>query len=104
MFEIPCTMHLLKSLVPSTGSSSRNFSWNFAFFEWKRALHNALATRGTAPEWAEPHFDWLRRQEPKDAANVLTFEAACLAPSSPQIPDCEIYKIRLHSSHKRLHT
>mmetsp|Transcript_65588 Transcript_65588/g.182365 ORF Transcript_65588/g.182365 Transcript_65588/m.182365 type:complete len:367 (+) Transcript_65588:1-1101(+) len=57
----------------------RNFSWNFAFFEWKRLFHNALDRPDTAPAWLEWHFDWLRRMEAKDSANVLTFEAACLA-------------------------
>merc|ERR1719343_122043 len=54
----------------------RNFSWNFAFFEWKRYLHNALDRPGTGPSFLEPQFEYLRRMEPKDSANVLTFEAA----------------------------
>mmetsp|Transcript_119055 Transcript_119055/g.237400 ORF Transcript_119055/g.237400 Transcript_119055/m.237400 type:complete len:309 (+) Transcript_119055:96-1022(+) len=57
----------------------RNFSWNYTFFEWKRAMHNALDQPGYGPAWLEPHFQWLRRMEPKDAANILTFEAANLA-------------------------
>jgi hypothetical protein len=57
----------------------RNFTWNFAFFEWKRVMHNALDRPGYAPEWIEPHFRWLRTFQPKDSANILTFEAACLA-------------------------
>ena len=82
----------------------RNFSWNFAFFEWKRFLHNAVDNSpANAPAWFEAHLDWLRSrslktwssdvgragQEPpcsplqrglekKNQANVLTFEAATL--------------------------
>jgi len=54
----------------------RNFSWNYTFFEWKRYLHNALDRPGTGPSFLEPQFEYLRRMEPKDSANVLTFEAA----------------------------
>lgn len=63
----------------ASGLWVRNFSWNFTFFEWKRVLHNALDRPGYAFEWAEPHFMWLRKQDPKNAANILTFEAACFA-------------------------
>mmetsp|Transcript_5855 Transcript_5855/g.10571 ORF Transcript_5855/g.10571 Transcript_5855/m.10571 type:complete len:313 (+) Transcript_5855:41-979(+) len=57
----------------------RNFSWNFAFFEWKRFLHNAVdATPANAPAWFCAHLDWLRSLEKKNQANVLTFEAATL--------------------------
>lgn len=57
----------------------RNFSWNYTFFEWKRVMHNCLDRPGHGPAWAEPHFVWLRNMEPKNAANILTFEAACFA-------------------------
>ncbi|CAE7943616.1 Stx7 [Symbiodinium necroappetens] len=57
----------------------RNFSWNFAFFEWKRFLHNAVDNSpANAPAWFEAHLDWLRSLEKKNQANVLTFEAATL--------------------------
>lgn len=57
----------------------RNFSWNFAFFEWKRYLHNAVdRTPENAPRWFQSHLNWLRSLEKKDQANVLTFEAATL--------------------------
>mmetsp|Transcript_86926 Transcript_86926/g.246461 ORF Transcript_86926/g.246461 Transcript_86926/m.246461 type:complete len:319 (-) Transcript_86926:165-1121(-) len=57
----------------------RNFSWNYAFFEWKRFLHNAVErTPAGAPAWLEWHLTWLRRQDKKDQANILTFEAATL--------------------------
>jgi len=57
----------------------RNFAWNYTFFEWKRYFHNALDRPGTGPAWMESHFEWLRKLEKKDSANVLTFESACLA-------------------------
>lgn len=57
----------------------RNFAWNFAFFEWKRYLHNAVdATPEGAPAFFQSHLNWLRTLEKKDQANVLTFEAATL--------------------------
>eukprot|EP00931_Biecheleriopsis_adriatica_P061932 TRINITY_DN37271_c0_g1_i1.p1 TRINITY_DN37271_c0_g1~~TRINITY_DN37271_c0_g1_i1.p1 ORF type:complete len:328 (-),score=67.70 TRINITY_DN37271_c0_g1_i1:186-1127(-) len=57
----------------------RNFAWNFAFFEWKRYLHNAVdKTPEGAPSWFCAHLDWLRSLEKKNQANVLTFEAATL--------------------------
>jgi len=57
----------------------RNFSWNFAFFEWKRYLHNAVnKTPENAPAWFCRHLAWLRTLEKKDQANVLTFESATL--------------------------
>eukprot|EP00439_Symbiodinium_sp_Y106_P081891 s1448_g21.t1 len=57
----------------------RNFSWNFAFFEWKRFLHNAVDNSpANAPAWFEAHLNWLRSLEKKNQANVLTFEAATL--------------------------
>merc|ERR1712217_207365 len=57
----------------------RNFSWNFAFFEWKRYLHNAVEkTPEGAPDFFRAHLNWLRQLEKKDQANVLTFEAATL--------------------------
>lgn len=62
-----------------TGLWIRNFTWNLMFFEWKRAMHNALDRPGFAPCLLEPHFEWLRTQDPRNAANILTFEAACLA-------------------------
>jgi len=62
-----------------TGLWVRNFSWNFTFFEWKRLFHNFLDRPGTAPGWMEPHFQLLRTFEPKNSANFLTFECACLA-------------------------
>ncbi|CAJ1368008.1 unnamed protein product, partial [Effrenium voratum] len=57
----------------------RNFAWNFAFFEWKRFLHNAVdRSPENAPAWLESHLAWLRSLEKKNQANVLTFEAATL--------------------------
>lgn len=57
----------------------RNFSWNFAFFEWKRFLHRSVdSTPEGAPAWFERHLQWLRSFEKKDQANILTFEAATL--------------------------
>lgn len=57
----------------------RNFSWNFAFFEWKRLLHNAVdRTPDWAPSWFSAHLEWLRGLDKKNQANVLTFEAATL--------------------------
>jgi len=57
----------------------RNFAWNFAFFEWKRFLHNAVdCTPDGAPSWLCWHLEWLRRLDKKNQANVLTFEAATL--------------------------
>lgn len=57
----------------------RNFSWNFAFFEWKRFLHNAVKqTPEGCPAWFEWHLEWLRSLEAKNQANFLTFEAATL--------------------------
>lgn len=55
----------------------RSFSWNIAFFEWKRFLHGAVAqTPQGSPAWFETHLKWLRSLEKKNQANVLTFEAA----------------------------
>ena len=49
------------SLSTLRNSEVRNFSWNFAFFEWKRFLHNAVdRTPPNAPAWFEAHLDWLR--------------------------------------------
>merc|ERR1712232_1530231 len=57
----------------------RNFSWNFAFFEWKRFLHNAVEnTPEGSPQLFRWHLEWLRKLDKKDQANVLTFEAATL--------------------------
>lgn len=57
----------------------RNFSWNFAFFEWKRLLHNAVEqTPSWAPRWFASHIDWLRTLEKKNQANLLTFYSATL--------------------------
>merc|ERR1712046_455875 len=63
----------------ASGLWLRNFSWNFAFFEWKRYLHNAVdTTPENAPALFRSHLDWLRSLEKKDQANFLTFEAATL--------------------------
>jgi len=63
----------------ATGLWVRNFAWNFAFFEWKRFLHNAVErTPEGAPAWFAAHLDWLRQMDKKNQANVLTFEAATL--------------------------
>lgn len=63
----------------SGGLWLRNFSWNFAFFEWKRFLHAAVdRTPDGAPRFFEAHLDWLRTLEKKNQANMLTFEAATL--------------------------
>merc|ERR1719152_1009367 len=51
----------------------RNFAWNFAFFEWKRYLHNRVA------EGDGRHAQWVASLDPKNQANLLTFEAATLA-------------------------
>lgn len=57
----------------------RNFSWNFAFFEWKRFLHNAVdRTPEGSPGFFTAHLEWLRSLDKKDQANILTFEAATL--------------------------
>mmetsp|Transcript_42824 Transcript_42824/g.80329 ORF Transcript_42824/g.80329 Transcript_42824/m.80329 type:complete len:315 (+) Transcript_42824:24-968(+) len=57
----------------------RNFSWNFAFFEWKRYLHNAVdRTPDNAPAFCVKHLEWLRTLDKKDQANILTFYAANL--------------------------
>lgn len=64
----------------ATGLWVRNFSWNFAFFEWKRFLHNAVeCTPDAAPAWFVAHLDWLRGLDKKNQANLLTFEAATLS-------------------------
>jgi len=58
----------------------RNFSWNFAFFEWKRFLHNSVdQVPDGAPQWFCRHVHWLRGLDRKDQANMLTFESATLA-------------------------
>lgn len=63
----------------ATGLWVRNFSWNFAFFEWKRFLHNAVeSTPEGSPGFFIAHLEWLRKLEKKDQANFLTFEAATL--------------------------
>lgn len=63
----------------ASGLWLRNFAWNFAFFEWKRYLHNAVErTPEGSPDFFCAHLDWLRQLEKKDQANVLTFEAATL--------------------------
>lgn len=58
----------------------RNFTWNYAFFEWKRFLHNSVekVPEGT-PTWLVHHITWLRTLNKKDQANILTFESATLA-------------------------
>uniref|UniRef100_A0A7S1WGU5 Uncharacterized protein n=1 Tax=Alexandrium catenella TaxID=2925 RepID=A0A7S1WGU5_ALECA len=63
----------------ASGLWLRNFSWNFAFFEWKRYLHNAVErTPEGVPSWFVAHLEWLRKMDKKNQANVLTFEAATL--------------------------
>eukprot|EP00929_Paragymnodinium_shiwhaense_P083778 TRINITY_DN44750_c0_g1_i1.p1 TRINITY_DN44750_c0_g1~~TRINITY_DN44750_c0_g1_i1.p1 ORF type:complete len:316 (+),score=59.57 TRINITY_DN44750_c0_g1_i1:76-1023(+) len=64
----------------SMGLYIRNGAWNYAFFEWKRFLHNAVDhTPSWAPSWFASHMAWVRKLERKDQANFLTFEAATLA-------------------------
>ena len=47
----------------------RNFSWNFAFFEWKRFLHNAVDNSpANAPAWFEAHLNWLRSRSLKTSS------------------------------------
>jgi hypothetical protein len=57
----------------------RNFSWNFAFLEWKRFLHSSVerSPPGT-PDSLESHLNWIRSLEKKNQANLLTFYAATL--------------------------
>jgi len=58
----------------------RNFTWNFAFFEWKRFMHNAVdRTPEGAPGFLTWHLEWLRSLDKKDMANLVTFECATLA-------------------------
>jgi len=63
----------------SAGLWVRNFSWNFAFFEWKRYFHALVKEPEAAPFWLRSHIDWLRTLETKNQANILTFESATLA-------------------------